>query len=323
MTLDVAGHYGERMARALAGGLAVTLVVAASAGCSIKSMAINSLADTLAGSGDVFASDDDPELVRDAIPFSLKTIETLLAEKPRHEGLLLSACSGFTQYAYAFVQTDADLVEDTDFEQAETDRTRARKLYLRALRYCLRGLEIRHPGIEIRLVSEPQGSLAWAKVEDVPLLYWTGASWGAAIALSLDMPEIAADLPAVRALVDRALALDESFQRGAIHDVLLVLEALPEAMGGSKARARQHFERAVALADGQNAATFVTMAESVSVAEQDRAEFEGLLERALAIDPDEHPSSRLANLIAQKRARHLLAQADDLFLDAPETEDRH
>jgi predicted anti-sigma-YlaC factor YlaD len=303
------------MARVPVRGLAAVLVLASTTACSVKSMAINSLADTLAASGDVFASDEDPELIRDAIPFSLKTIETLLAERPDHPGLLLSACSGFTQYAYAFVQTDAELLELSDFQQAEEFRTRARKLYLRALAYCVRGLERRHPGVEIQLVTRPEGALAWARIEDVPLLYWTGASWGAAIALSLDMPEIAADLPAVRALVDRALALDEPFQKGALHDVLLVLEAMPEAMGGSPDRARQHFRRAVELAGGQNAGTFVTMAESVSVAEQNRAEFEQLLEQALAVDPDEETSSRLANLIAQKRARHLLAQADDLFVE--------
>ena len=295
--------------------LAAAVVVCGGAGCSVKRIAINSLADTLAASGDVFASDEDPELIRDAVPFSLKTIETLLEEAPDHQGLLLSACSGFTQYAYAFVQTDADLIESTDYLQAEALRDRARKLYLRARGYCLRGLELEQDGIERQLMTRPEGSLAWAEVEDVPLLYWSGASWGAAIALSLDMPEIAADLPAVRVLVDRALELDESFEKGAIHDVLLVLESLPETMGGSMARARQHFERAVELAGGQSAVTFVTMAESVSVAEQNRAEFEQLLERALAIDPDEDRPSRLANLIAQKRARHLLERVDDLFLD--------
>src|SRR5438552_18927652 len=74
----------------------VTLVLQA---CSIKRMAINSMADSMAASGDVFASDDDPELIRDAVPFSLKTIESLLVSVPDHPGLLLSACRGFTQYA--------------------------------------------------------------------------------------------------------------------------------------------------------------------------------------------------------------------------------
>jgi hypothetical protein len=77
-------------------------------GCSVKRYAINQLGNALAGTGSTFAADEDPELVRAAVPFSLKLIESLLAENPRHEGLLLAAARGFTQYAYAFVQEDAD-----------------------------------------------------------------------------------------------------------------------------------------------------------------------------------------------------------------------
>jgi len=45
----------------------------------------------------MFASDDDPELVREAVPFSLKLIESLLEQSPQHRGLLYAASSGFTQ----------------------------------------------------------------------------------------------------------------------------------------------------------------------------------------------------------------------------------
>src|SRR5579864_3675010 len=82
--------------------------------CSVKKYAINQLGNALAGTGTTFASDDDPELIRAAVPFSLKLVESLLAENPRHEGLLLAAARGFTQYSYAFVQEDADELDDTD-----------------------------------------------------------------------------------------------------------------------------------------------------------------------------------------------------------------
>ena len=61
------------------------------------------------------------------------------------------------------------------------------------------------------------------------------------------------------------------------------------------------------------ASPFVALAEAVSVQRQDRAEFTGLLARALAVDPDLHTEWRLANLLAQRRARWLLGRADDLF----------
>jgi hypothetical protein len=42
-----------------------------SAGCSLKTMAVKTVANTLAAGGDTFTRDDDPELVRDAVPFAL------------------------------------------------------------------------------------------------------------------------------------------------------------------------------------------------------------------------------------------------------------
>ena len=49
---------------------------------------------------------------------------------------------------------------------------------------------------------------------------------------------------------------------------------------------------------------------------QNRAQFQSLLEKALSIDPDRKPEARLANLVAQRRARWLLQRADELFLEA-------
>ncbi len=301
-----AGTCGVALMAALVSALAAS-------SCSLKSMAVNTIADTLAESGDTFASDDDPELIRDAVPFSLKLMESVLADTPKHRGLLLAACSGFAQYAYAFVQVDAELVEYDDFEQGEALKARARLLYLRAQGYGLRNLEVAYPGLRARLSTSAADAVRVVKAVDVPALYWTGASWGAAISLGLDRPNLIADLPAARAFLDRALALDEAWGDGAIHEAFISLEALPEAMGGSKARAREHFARAIELSKGRSAGAYVTLAMSVSVADQNRAEFEDLLRQALAVDPDVTPGLRLANLIAQKRARFLLDHID-LFI---------
>lgn len=300
------------------GRVLIAIALAAGVGlsgpaCSIKRMAINSLADTLAASGDVFAADNDPELIRDAVPFSLKTVESLLVSVPNHPGLLLSACSGFTQYGYAFVQLDAEAIEAKDYQASVAGKERALKMYVRARDYCMRGMELRQKGVRAQLEREPATALAWAKPSDVPLLYWTGASWGSAISLGVDKPEVTIDLPAVRALMERALQLDETYSRGAIHEALISLDALPEAIGGSPARARQHFARAIALTKGLSAGPYVTLATGVSVPAQNKAEFEELLGKALAIDPDREPPLRLANILAQRRARYLLSKVGELF----------
>lgn len=285
-------------------------------GCSIKRFAVNKIGDSLAGSSTTFASDDDPDLIGAAVPFSLKLMESLLAASPRHRGLLLATASGFTQYAYAFVEQEADQVEDEDFGKAQAERARAKRLYLRARDYGIRGLEVKHRGFGAALRADPRAAVRQAKREDVALLYWTAAAWGAAVSLSKDDPHLVADQPLFEALIDRALELDETFDNGAIHGFLISYE--PARQGGTgdpNERAREHFDRAVELTDGQSASPYVSYAEAVSVMTQNRAEFDSLLQHALAIDPDHRPEWRLANLIMQRRARWLLSREDDLFLD--------
>ena len=287
-------------------------------GCSsAQRLAVNKAGDALAQGGSAYASDDDPELVFQAVPFGLKTIEGLLAQSPRHKGLLLAAATGFTEYAYGALQQEADYVEAKDLPRATELRNRARKLYLRALGYGFRGLEVDLPDLRQRLraAADPEQALAGTKKEQVPLLYWTGAAWGAAISISKDDPELSADQSRAAALIRRVLALDESFEAGAAHDFMIAYEGGRASVGGSIEAARRHLRRSLELARGRRAGPLVTFAETVSVGRQDKAEFKQLLEQALAVDPNAAPELRLANVLAQRRARWLLGRIEDLFVE--------
>jgi tetratricopeptide (TPR) repeat protein len=299
------------------GPLAALLLVAllAAPGCSLQRMATKSVANSLTRGPDVFGTENDPELVRDALPFGLKTMESLLQTLPRHEGLLVTLCKGFTQYSYAFVQSEGDLLVNSDYARATALHDRAFRLYLRARDYGLRALALRHAGIADSLRLSPERAAARLTARDLAPLYWCAASWGSAIALGKDRPEMLADLPAIRALVNRGLALDERYEAGAFHDAAIVLDALPAAMGGSVQSARRHFERAVEISGDRRAAPYVTLAQSVSVLQQDRAEFRRLLQRALEFDPDKDPSNRLATIVLQRKAKSLLERESDFFLD--------
>jgi predicted anti-sigma-YlaC factor YlaD len=301
--------------------VAALLAVAAGAlalpACSPKTVVVNAVGDALAGESSGWSRDDDPDLVRDATPFALKTIESLLEQSPNHTGLLLAACSGFTEYSYAFVQSDADYVEAADLAQATALRARAGKLYHRAREYGLRGLEVDSPGFRAALRAEASQALVAVRSKyDVPLLYWTAAAWALEIALAKQDAELTADLPLTGMMIHRALDLDEAYDGGALYDFLIAYDGgRPASAGGSVERARADFEKALALAGGTRAAPYVTFAETVSVATQNRAEFVKLLNQALAVDPNRVPEQRLANLIAQKRARWLLGRADELFIE--------
>ena len=294
--------------------LLLLVAIASGPACSLKKIAANTIASTLAESGTTFTSDEDLQLVGDAIPFALKLQESTLEATPNHEPLLLATCTGFTQYAYAYVEADAEALPSSRHAEILAAHDRALRLYLRARRYCFRALDARFGARTTEaLLQDPGPVLARAKVSDVPLLYWTAASWGLAIALGIDRPELAIDLPTVRALGERALALDENWSKGALHELFITLDSQPEALGGNPARAKEHFDKAVKVQNGLSPGPYVSLATGIAVANQDRTEFERLLKLALAIDPDKDPSNRLVTLVTQKRARLMLDRIDERF----------
>lgn len=293
------------------------LALACATGCSVKRVAVGAVADALGGgSGGSFASDDDPELVRDAIPFGLKLYETLLESTPEHGGLLVATASGFASYAY-LLQDDASRTEASDRDTARALRQRASRLYLRGRDYALRGLEVAHPDFRAAQATDLSEALARTDRDDVDFLYWAAAAQAGALSANKGDAELIADLPRAGAFMQRVLDLDEPYGAGAAHEFFVSYEA--SRPGGSIARARAHFARAQELAHGERASLFVSLAENVSVQQQNLAEFQSLLDQAQAVDIERTPQNRLVNVLAQRRAQWLREHTADLFLDAEPT----
>jgi predicted anti-sigma-YlaC factor YlaD len=149
----------------------------------------------------------------------------------------------------------------------------------------------------------------------VDLLYWTAVSWVAAISLGKDDPSLVAELPLVSAMIDRALALDEDWDRGAIHSFLITYSmARPDAGPEAAAVARRHYDRAVELAQGRAAGPHVSWAEAVCLPQEDRACFEQAIAAAARVNPDDDPAIRLVNIIMQRRAAWLSANLERWIL---------
>ena len=287
------------------------MVTLAGPACSFRKMGVERMADAISSTASTYSRDNDPEFVRLAAPSTLKMVEMLLDDSPEHPGLLLTACSGFTQYAYGFLQADAESLPQGSASRETWARTV--RMYNRARDYCLRLLDLSVPGARSAILKGDTSLLSRAGRTDVPALYWTAASWGGSIASSPIPLLRVGEVSTVRALMERSLALHPEWEAGAIHEGMIALEGLPGLVGGSAKRAREHFDRAVVLSEGQSAFAYLTLATSVAQPAKDRAEFERLLKAALAVDVNKRPTLRLANLIAQKRAAALLARAPQLF----------
>ena len=158
---------------------------------------------------------------------------------PKNKDLLVATCSAFTQYGVAFLETEAEVLGDAKHHDEVVHlKDRALKLYLRARGYCLRAMDVRFKGIGPELLRDPNAALDQAKPKkkDVELLYWTAASWGSAISLGLDKPEIVGR-PADDSRAGRkALALDETWNKGALPEMMISLDSVPDMLGGSPER---------------------------------------------------------------------------------------
>ena len=307
-----------RLAPALLVSTALLVSAALLSSCSINQMAVRAVAGFLSGSGGgtVFTGEEDPEQVGDALPFILKTYESLLEADPGNAPLALATGRTFVMYAYAFVQAPADQLPVEKVNEQLAMRMRAKKLSLRAREYVLRAIEIRHPGFRAALEkggAEP--AIKMTKKEDIEYLYWAGAAWMSAFSADpFDFAQIVA-LPKAIALLRQVDAWDDAYGGGAVHGIFITFYgSAPADIGGSDEKARAHFARAVELSRGQSAGPYVALASSVSVKKQDIAEFRDLLGKALAVDPDANPAGRLENIISQRKARWMLDHIDEYFL---------
>jgi TRAP transporter T-component len=297
--------------------LVLIAVFATLAGCStIRTGAVNVIGNAIAdGGGGVYNSDSDPELVEEALPFGLKTYESLLAASPRHKGLLLASANGFTAYAY-LLQQRADKLDAMDLAAAEALRHRASGLFLRGRDFALRGLDAAHAGFTEKLKRDSAMALADISKSDIAFLYWAGAALAGAASTDRDNSDLLADLPLAGALMGRVLELDDTYDKGSAHEFFIAYEA--GRPGGDARKAREHYMRAVELSGGRRASVYLAMAEGVDVRQQNLMEFRAMIASALSVDPGLAPEMRLVNTIARRRAEWLNTRIADLFADAEE-----
>ena len=285
-------------------------------GC-LKKLALGSVADGLSSTGaGGFSREDDPELVRDSLPVIIELMQQIHDSLPEHHGLTVALARALTSYGAGFLADQADRLEDKDVEAARPIRTRAKKLFLRARAYGLAALDQSVPGLKQALLDGPREKrvelLARVKKDDVGALYWTAAAWGSAIASSKEDMALVGELPVVVLLMKRALELDESWDEGSIHEFFITYDA---SQGAGKAKAKEHFARAVELSHGKKLAPFVTYAEAIDVDAQDKKDFTNQLDKVIAFDVNSDPDHRLVNVLAQRRARWLLSRTADLFAE--------
>lgn len=273
-------------------------------GCSTGQIVARGAAPLIDHGVTAMNRETDYELARASIPANIKMIEALLLADPGNTAYRIQAAMAFYGYSMAFVE--------------EADSVRAIKLYQRAMAHA--EIALADAGVTPTLLKGPpaerDAALARLDARAVPALFWTASAWAKLIELQLDDPERLAELPAVEALMRRALALDEAYYNSSAHVFFGVYYGGRAPMfGGDFARAAQHFDRAAQLTQNKMLWIEVYRAQYLLRQMNDRAAFHQTLSKVVNA-PDSaktDPDLNFANMLAKRKAAELLAQEEDLF----------
>ncbi len=297
----------------------VGLLVVLGPGCDLQRFTANSSAALFTRAAGGIQRHFDYELAGDALPSSIMTVEGLFRVVPDNRDLGLTLIRAYVSYGYGWVEDDMQLAQDRgDLDEEERLMGRARLLYERGRNIGVHLMRLKDPGIDDALTGGHEGFVAYLEEhytdpEDVALLFWTGYAWGSAVNAGRDDPEMILTLPIARALVERAVAIDESyFNYSGLTFLAVVNASLPQALGGNPDRARELFERVLELTDRQFFTVQVSYARTYAVQTQNRDLFIHLL-REVVDGGDPLPDERLPNRIARRRAIRWLQRTDQLF----------
>lgn len=272
-------------------------VLAAGLGGGCTSVLGTIAADTLEAA---ILNQNDPALVESGVPAYLLLVDGLIAQSPDDADMLAVGAQLFALYGSRF----------------ETDTSRVAQLTGKARDYGRRAMCLAHvPACDWDGMAYDAfvGELAEVGNRNIDYLYAYSVSWLSYLDATSDDWSAVAEVPWVQAALERTLELNESYEQGALHAYLGILNALrPPALGGEPDVAQAHFERAIELSDGRDLSVKVEYARRYARLMFDRDLHDRLLMEVLEA-PVEVPGYTLFNVLAQREARELLASAPEYF----------
>ncbi len=279
-----------------------TLVIFAIAlslsGCaSLMSSAATGLTDNLSAA---ILNQDDPEIVRMGAPSYLLLLDSFVEGSPDNPDILAATANLYATYGAVFAD----------------DEVRAAKLTSRARRYALRAMcESYAPacGWPDATYDEFVATLEGIGARRAELLYTYGFASLAFLEAQISYLNSLAELPQIEALFEHYLSISGDEVNGSVYTFMgILLTVRPPALGGEPERAREFFEKGIAVSGGRDLSVKVEFAKRYAKLLYERELHDQLLHEVLEADPYQD-GFVLTNVMAQEEAATLLAEADDFF----------
>jgi len=275
----------------------VSLGLSLSACSSIISSATNKMATNLSTA---ITNNDDLETVKAGAPAYLLMLDSFIEGDPNDAKMLVSAAKLYSVYAGIFVK----------------DKQRAKRLTQKSLDYSFRAYCINVPhncNLKKMKFSDFETAINQFEKEQIDLLFTLGTSWAGWIQIRSDDWSAAADLPRINKIMARVLVLDETYQSGQAQLYMGVLNTLlPPALGGKPKIGQMYFKKAIQFSQGKNLMAKVIYAEKYARLVFDQTLHDDLLNQVLKTEP-RLPGFTLTNMLAQQKAKELLATGKDYF----------
>jgi len=279
-------------------------------GCGLKKMTTRTVGAISWDGQAILERDSDVEMARNNTIPLIRSLEVFSAGDPEDRRYLALLSKSYGQYAFGFYEEDMLRLKNTDEVEYAIAKRRADLFYERGMNYGKRALKTRKL---IGPLPEMEEALSKQNEKEVLVLFWSAFSWGNWLNLHRDDPLAIVEVPQVTAIVKRVVELDPSYEYGAALAFMGALGSVrPAMLGGKPEEARKYFDQAVET--GPNyLMNKVMMAQYFAVQVQDKALFTRLLREVLASDPATLPERRLANELAQRRAKLLLDRVKEYF----------
>lgn len=280
----------------------LTAVVWLANGCSTGQMVVRGT-ETIMDSGIVAMNQEtDLELAQGAMPANLKLLEGMLIEDPGNTQLHLYAAEGFYGYTFGFVEMQ--------------DSNRARNLYRRCYEHARVALQQSGVTLDPETSTPAELEAAVGKVgkKAVPAMFWTASCLANWVNLNRDSPAGIAELTSAATLMQRVIALDDTFYHGGPHLFFGVYYGGRSPLfGGNFRLSEEHFRRAAEINDDKLLVVDVLQAEYLDRQRLDREAFHTHLTRVIEAPDNLAPDMALMNAVAKQQAAQLLESEDDWF----------
>jgi len=284
--------------------------------CSTTKLAVNMTSSVMKDGIVVFFEESDYDLARRGLESNIKLLEVFSRANPANKNMRILLAEAYGGYSYIFL--DTDLLYEKDSKEIKRTTARMTEFYARGRNYGLSILkedEIFKKAIDKNDLELLTSAATRISVADKEALFWTVFNWALLVNLDRSNTDNISEIPRLRILIDRMVALDEGYFHGAPLALKGVLEcSIPKMLGGKIDMGVKSMEQALKIANREMLLTQLLYAQYCTPAIQSGKLFHSLIDEIEKANVSPMKDTTLINNSVKRKAPMVQRSIKDMFL---------